>query len=81
MYLYMICIEQYLHTICFFVCKKYAKARNYLMNKLLVLYYTHIIVAHLLLWGDDSLTNTQNTEIFKTVQVFLSDCGRISKNV
>lgn len=53
------------------------------MNKLLTLYYTstHILDAHLLLWGDDSLTNTQNTEIFKTVQVFLSDCGRISKNV
>lgn len=48
---------------------------------LLTLRYVHIIDAHLLLWGDDSLTNTQNTEIFKTVQIFLSECGRFSKNV
>lgn len=65
----------------FFVCKKYTRARNSLMNKLLTLRYVHIIDAHLLLWGDDSLTNTQNTEIFKTVQIFLSECGRFSKNV
>lgn len=31
--------------------------------------------------GDDSLTNTQNTEIFKTVQIYLSECGHFSKNV
>lgn len=51
------------------------------MKKLLTLRYVHIIDAHLLLWGDDSLTNTQNTEIFKTVQIFLSEGGRFSKNV
>lgn len=36
------------------------------MNKLIfTLRYVHIIDPHLLLWGDDSLTNTQNTEIFQ----------------
>lgn len=65
----------------FFVCKKYAKARNSLMNKLFALNHVNIIDTYLLLWGDDSLTITQNIEIFKSVQIFLSECNRFSKNV
>lgn len=60
-------------TFVFFVCKKYAKAQNSLMNKLLAVHFIHIIDVQLLLWGrgNDSLKNTQNTEMFKTVQFFL----------
>lgn len=51
------------------------------MNKLFSLHYIHIIDVHLLLWGDDTLTYLQNTEIFKIVHVFLYECGRFRTNV
>lgn len=66
----------------FFVWKRWAKSRISLTNELLALHFIHIIDAHLLLWGiDDSLTSKQNNEIFKTVQIFLSECGRFTKMV
>lgn len=55
-----------MHTISFLSVKSISIARNSLMNKLLTLCYVHNIVI-----GDDSLTNSQNTEIFNTVQIFL----------
>lgn len=68
---------QLLPSIFFYVCKKYAKARNYLMNKLLVLHYIHINDAYLLLWGN-SMISTQNQKFFK-IEQFFSECGRFSK--
>lgn len=65
----------------YFVCKRWAKSRISLTNELLALHFIHIIDANLLLWGDDSLTSKKNNEIFKTVQIFLSECGRFSKMV
>lgn len=52
------------------------------MNKLLALHFIHIIDVQILLWGrgNDSYKNTQNTEMFKTVQ-FFSECCRISKTL
>lgn len=37
------------------------------MIELLALHYIHMIDVQLLLWGNDSLTNTQITDICKTV--------------
>lgn len=61
-YLYGISIEQFSRIICFLSVKSKQKHGIFLMNKLLALNYTstHILDAHLLLWGDDSLTHTQN---------------------
>lgn len=55
---------QLLPSIFFYVCKKYAKARNYLMNKLLALHYIHINDAYLLLWGN-SMISTQNQNFLR----------------
>jgi hypothetical protein len=64
----------------FFACKKYTTARQFLMNKLLSFNYIYIIDVHLMLWGDKSLSEAQNIEIFKIIHLFLNECGRFSQN-
>jgi hypothetical protein len=50
------------------------------MNKLLSFNYINIIDVHLMLWGDKSLSEAQNTEIFKIIHLFLNACGHFSQN-
>ena len=64
----------------FFVCKKYNTARHCLMNKLLSFNDIFIIDVHLLLWGNESLSDVQNIQLFKVIHSFLDECGRFSKN-
>ena len=60
----------------FFVCKKYERPRNCLLNNILQYNHLAIVNSHLLLFGNDSLSVDVNNKIFHCVQRFIRDSGR-----
>ena len=60
----------------FINCTKSTNARNKLLLQLLQQDHFRDINTHLLLWGDESLSNDTNNYLFCIVQTFIQESGR-----
>ena len=60
----------------FFNCKNYTNARNKFLLQLLQQDHFRVINTHLLLWGDESLSNDINNYLFYTVHTLIQESGR-----
>ena len=56
--------------------KNHTNARNKLLLQLLQQDHFRVINTHLLLWGDESLSNDINNYLFYIVQTFIQESGR-----
>lgn len=62
----------------FFSCVKYNIPRNDLFNVIFRIENLNIIDTHVLLWGDNSFSITENENLFFNVQLFLKRSRRFN---
>ena len=55
-------LEDAYHFIYFFTCTKYIAARNYLFNEIFLIENLNIVNTHVLLWGENLISNTDNEQ-------------------
>ena len=60
----------------FFTCTKYTTARNDLFNEIFRIENLNIVNTHVLLWGDSSISNTDNKHLFNLVQHYIKASER-----
>ena len=60
----------------FFVCHNYTDQRRTMLTNLMNLYNFMVIDCHLLLWGDEQLSEEINESVFKIVQIFIKHTNR-----
>ena len=67
-------LEETYHYFC--TCTKYTTARNALFNEIFRIENLDIINTDVLLWGDSSISNTDNKHLFNQVQTYIKDSER-----
>ena len=55
---------RYVPFIYFFTCTKYIAARNYLFNEIFRIENLNIVNTHVLLWGENLISYTDNKHLF-----------------
>ena len=60
-----------------FLLTKYTTARNDLFNEIFRIENLNIVNTHVLLWGDSSISNTDNKHVFNLVQHYIKASVRL----
>jgi len=69
-------VEDVYHLL--FICHKYTESRRTMIMSLLNIHNFDVINTHLLLWGDEVLSETINDHIFVITQSFIRDSKRFN---
>lgn len=62
----------------FFTCNKYKEARNVMLNEIFNIVNLNIVNTHVLLWGDNAISVSENKLLFSLVYRYIKGTKRFS---